>query len=80
MREDEIKKLKELKKDILEVTPIIENIHRDDESAISLSEKSFEELFIDFYKKERMGEPDKEIIDLFLNLVYEEENGENETN
>lgn len=80
MREDEIKKLKELKKDILEITPIIENIHRDDESAISLSEKSFEELFIDFYKKERMGEPDKEIIDLFLNLVYEEENGENETN
>ena len=80
MRGDEIKKLKELKKDILEITPIIENIHRDDESAISLSEKSFEELFIDFYKKERMGEPDKEIIDLFLNLVYEEENGENETN
>lgn len=80
MREDEIKKLKELKKDILEITPIIENIHRDDESAISLSEKSFEELFIDFYKKERMGEPDKEIVDLFLNLVYEEENGENETN
>ena len=80
MREDEIKKLKELKKDILEITPIIENIHRDDESAVSLSEKSFEELFIDFYKKERMGEPDKEIIDLFLNLVYEEENGENETN
>ena len=80
MREDEIKKLKELKKDILEITPIIENIHRDDESAISLSEKSFEELFNDFYKKERMGEPDKEIIDLFLNLVYEEENGENETN
>ena len=67
------------RKDILEIIPKLQN-EADDESAISLSEKSFEELFIDFYKKERMGEPDKEIIDLFLNLVYEEENGENETN
>lgn len=80
IREDEIKKLKDLKKDILEITPILENTYDGEEVAISLEEKSFEELFIDFYKKERMGEPNKETIDFLLDLVYEEGNEENETN
>ena len=80
MREDEIKKLKDLKKDILEITPILKNIDEDEEVAISLEEKSFQELFIDFYKKERMGEPNKETIDFLLDLVYEEGDEENETN
>lgn len=51
MREDEIKKLKELKKDILEITPIIENIHRDDESAVSLSEKVLRNYLLIFIKR-----------------------------
>lgn len=80
MREDEIKKLKSLKKDILEVTPILENVYEDEESAITLEERSFEELFIDFYKKERMGEPDKEVLNFLLDLVYDEGEREDETN
>ncbi len=80
MREDEIKKLKNLKKDILEITPILENTYDNEESAISLEEKSFEELFVDFYKKERVGEPDKKIIDFLLALVYEQGEEKDETN
>ena len=41
--------------------------------------KSFEEIFRDFYKKERNVEADDEVINLLLRLVNEE-GDENETN
>ena len=78
IREDEIKKMKEIKKDILEIIPKIKNTD-DDESAITIQEKSFEEIFRDFYKKERNVEADNEIVSLLLKLINEE-GDENETN
>ena len=53
INEDEIKKMKTLKRDILEIMPKIIDVEEEDESAISLSEKSFEEIFKDFYKKRK---------------------------
>ena len=47
----EIKKMKEIQKDILEITPKIQNSEDDNESSESILEKSFEEIFRDFYKK-----------------------------
>lgn len=79
IREDEIKQMKELKKDILEIMPKVSGINEDENEGLSLSEKSFEEIFIDFYKKERNVDPEKEIVDLLLSITSEE-GDENETN
>ena len=71
IRQEEIKEMKSYKDDILEITPIIEGVDADydyDEE----SSKSFEELFIDFYKKERRLEPEQEVIDTLLSVMQEE--------
>lgn len=79
IREDEIKQMKDLKKDILEIMPKVNGINEGENEGLSLSEKSFEEIFIDFYKKERNVDPEKEIVDLLLSITSEE-GDENETN
>ncbi|WP_304681318.1 exonuclease SbcCD subunit D [uncultured Clostridium sp.] len=78
IREDEIKKMKDIKKDILEISPKIIDSY-DEEVAVSIQEKSFDEIFKDFYKKERNVEADEEVVELFLKLISEE-GEENETN
>lgn len=77
VREDEIKQMKDFKKDILEIIPKIKAT--DDEEIKNISEKSFDELFKEFYKKERGVEADQEVTDLFLNIMLEE-GEEDETN
>ena len=79
IREDEIKQMKDLKKDILEIMPKVSGINEGENEGLSLSEKSFKEIFIDFYKKERNVDPEKEIVDLLLSIASEE-GDENETN
>ena len=78
IREDEIKRMKDLKKDILEILPKL-NSDVEEESAISIQEKSFEEIFREFYKKEREVEADNEVVDLLLRLLNEE-GDDSETN
>ena len=46
----------------------------------SFSEKSFQELFTDFYEKERGVKPEEDLLELLLNIVKEEGDEENETN
>ena len=70
--------MKEIKKDILEIIPKIQNSQDDIENDIAIQEKSFEEIFRDFYKKERNVEADDEIVSLLLKLINEE-GDENET-
>lgn len=72
IREDEIKKMKEIKKDILEITPILVGQNLEVEETTRLSEKSFEEIFKDFYKKERGVEAEEEIVNLLLSIMLEE--------
>ena len=78
LREDEIKMMKSAKKDILEISPIIKGENIEEIDLNSFSEKSFEEIFKDFYIKERQLEPQQELIDLLLGILQEEE--EYETN
>ena len=78
IREDEIKKMKDIKKDILEISPKIIDSY-DEEVAVSIQDKSFDEIFKDFYKKERNVEADEEVVELFLKLISEGGEG-NETN
>lgn len=76
LREDEIKAMKSFKKDIIEITPKIESVET--EEIVLNTEKSFEEIFRDFYMKERNVEPDAEIVNMLLSILNEEES-ENET-
>ena len=78
IREDEIKQMKDLKKDILEIMPKVKKLE-EEEIALDLSEKSFGEIFRDFYIKERETMPEEEVVELLLSIISEE--GEmNETN
>ena len=43
-------------------------IDEEDESAVTIQEKSFEEIFREFYKKERNIEADDEVVNLLLKL------------
>lgn len=70
IREDEIKQMKDLKKDILEIVPKVNGV--EEEIALDLSDKSFEEIFRDFYLKERETEPEEEVVELLLSIISEE--------
>ena len=78
IREDEIKTMKSLKDDILEIIPKIKSEENEDEEVKNFSEKTFEEIFKEFYKKERDVEPDEELVKMLLSIVEGEE--DNETN
>ncbi|AOR24383.1 exonuclease SbcCD subunit D [Clostridium taeniosporum] len=71
VREDEIKQMKDFKKDILEIIPKIK-VNIEENNIENISEKSFDEIFKEFYKKERGVEADEEVVELFLNVMLEE--------
>lgn len=76
--EEELKAMKTAKKDILEILP---KVDINDDEAIdtsSFKERPFEDVFKEFYKKERNVEPSQEVVDLLLSIVNEGEK-ENET-
>ena len=72
IREDEIKAMKDFKKDILEILPKIKGDDDTEFNSENVNEKPFEEIFRDFYKKEREVEPEKEVVDLLLSIINEE--------
>ncbi|AFA47796.1 exonuclease SbcCD subunit D [Acetobacterium woodii] len=72
IREDEIKKMKVYKDDILEVIPKL-TVLETEASLESLTEKSFGEVFKEFYRRERGTEADDEVMELLLSLVLKEE-------
>jgi len=79
IKEDEIKEMKNLKKDILEIMPKVKGLEDEESSFVNINEKSFVDIFKDFYKKERDVEPDEEVLNLLLSIMGEEEYT-NETN
>lgn len=79
IREDEIKIMKKLKDDIIEIIPKI-TLDEEEVDERSFSEKSFEELFTDFYEKERGVQPKDDLVELLLGIVKEEGDEEDETN
>ena len=72
IKENEIKQMKEIKKDILEITPKIIGEVAYDEEAVNISEKSFEEIFKEFYAKERGVEATDEVVEMLLKIMLEE--------
>ncbi len=73
--EEEIKKMKTAKKDILEILPKLKGTEEEEESAGSLADKPFQEIFKEFYKKERGVEAQEEVVELLMSILSEE--GEN---
>jgi len=78
INQSEIKQMKELLNDIIEIRPII--ISEDIEEEVNIKEKSMGELFKEFYNFSTGLEPRGELMDLFLNIINEEGDLENETN
>lgn len=70
IREDEIKQMKDLKKDILEIMPKVKGV--DEEVEINISDKSFDDIFKKFYVKERGTPPEDEVVELLLSIINEE--------
>lgn len=72
IREDEIKKMREYKADIIEILPIIEN---DNQIAVTekMQDKKIDELFKDFYLKQRGMLPQEDIMNLLMDILAEEE-------
>ena len=72
IREDEIKKMRENKADIIEILPVIEN----DKQVIDterMQDKKTDELFKDFYFKQRGTLPQEDIMKLLMEILAEEE-------
>ncbi len=76
IREDEIKQMKSLKADILEILPKIKGQEEEVESLERMTEQSFEDIFKAFYKKERGTEVEEEVLQVLLNLLGEGEEDE----
>jgi DNA repair protein SbcD/Mre11 len=76
IKENEIKELKDLKKDIISIRPITpEELQREKEIK-TLREKSFEEIFREFYLKERGTEVAQETLEAIMKIVIGEETDE----
>ena len=76
INQEDIKTMKSLKKDILEIKPVIQRENDEEDESYDISEKKIDELFKDFYYKQREVNPTKELMDLFLSIVNDE-GGEN---
>ena len=79
IREDEIKAMKDFKNDILEILPKIDDEDDEEFNWENLKEKPFEEIFREFYKKERDVEPQEEVLEMLMSIMNEE-GDEHETN
>lgn len=76
--QSEIKKMKELLDDIIEIRPIITSEYNEEE--IDVNEKSMGELFKEFYQFSTGLDPRGELMDLFLDIISEEGDLEDEAN
>lgn len=68
--QNDIKEMKNLLKDIIEIKPIINSNYEYEH--IDMREKTMKELFIEYYKFRNKVEPKGELLDLFLHIVEEE--------
>lgn len=68
---EDIKIMKSLKKDILEIKPIIVTEEDVEEKYFDYKEKKIEELFEEFYLEKRGVGPKKELMELFSSIVEE---------
>ena len=73
IREDEMKEMKHRKQDILEIKPILKKRYQDRTEHVSLAGKCMADLFQEFYIQEKGTEISKETMQMFLDIVGEEQ-------
>ena len=71
IREEQIKELKKYKEDILEVVPLFPSQDREEEKG-SFLEKSFQELFVEYYTERRGVEPEAELLETLTEIIEKE--------
>lgn len=69
---EDIRQLKKIKKDIVEIKPIRMDMERDIEE-YDAKEQPLNQLFMDFYAGERGALPSDELVELFMQIVEEGE-------
>lgn len=74
---ESIKMMKDYKEGIVEIKPIIED-KASDESYEDIKEKNIEELFKSFYLSQRNVEPSPEVMDMFFEIIGDEDTDNNE--
>jgi exonuclease SbcD len=72
--DEEMKKMKEYKEDLLEIHPIFQML--EDDRVERRQEKPFLELFKEFYKEERGIQPSKEMIEMLEEIIGRENRDE----
>lgn len=75
IREDEIKKMKSFKKDILEIRPLIDFAALKTERT-NISELPLKEQFIEFYKAKKKMQPEEEMVELLMSIWEEDDEDE----
>ncbi|NLM47857.1 MAG: exonuclease SbcCD subunit D [Epulopiscium sp.] len=70
--QSEIKEMRRLKKDIVEIVPVF-NDEEEELEIEDIREKTLEELFVDFYYHQKQVKPTEEMIELFLSIMNEGE-------
>lgn len=78
--QENMKKMNEYKKDIIEILPKIKGSDEEYIHLENIVERGMDELFKEFYKSLRNVEPDEEIMDLFLKIALDVEEGEEDLN
>lgn len=73
--EDEIKQMKQLKSDILEIHPILQK-EDEEEERMSWKDRPFREIFREFYKHEKGVEASEELLQTLMSLLGKEETDE----
>lgn len=71
--DEEIKKMKGFKKDILEIKPVLNIDYEEDVCDQNFSDKSFKEIFTDFYVQSRGVQPTDEVVDMLLSIMEGDE-------
>lgn len=76
MTQSEIKEIKKLRPDIVEIKPVFKEVDKEDEQIEDISEMRIEDLFKDYYLYRNEANPTEELMELFSEIVQ----GEGEKN
>jgi exonuclease SbcD len=76
LTQSEIKEMKELIPDIVEIVPKMKDIDAEVAADSDMRNKSMSQLFKEFYKSQRKAEASEEIMDVFLDIVKEDGEGD----
>lgn len=72
LHQEEIKSLRRIKKDIVEIIPIFKEAETEGMEYEDPMNKTMKELFCEFYFSQKQVEPTEEMVDLFLSIMQEE--------